>query len=63
VDRRRDRRGLPHEVRFADAFHIVAWAGDALDVVRRETWNAARKGGMSLHARPQGRPLRAVEEP
>jgi len=32
-------------------FHIVAWAGDALDQVRRDTWNAARKGGMSVHAR------------
>jgi transposase len=41
----------PNAVRCADAFHIVAWAGDALDVVRRETWNAARKGGMSVHAR------------
>ncbi len=41
----------PTAVRCADAFHIVAWAGDALDVVRRETWNAARKGGMSVHAR------------
>jgi transposase len=38
-------------VRCADAFHIVAWAGDALDQVRRDTWNAARKGGMSVHAR------------
>lgn len=41
----------PNAVRCADAFHIVAWAGDALDVVRRDTWNAARKGGMSVHAR------------
>jgi transposase len=28
-----------------DPFHIVAWATDALDAVRRDTWNAARKGG------------------
>ena len=41
----------PNAVRCADPFHIVAWAGDALDVVRRDTWNAARKGGMSVHAR------------
>ncbi len=41
----------PNAVRCADAFHIVAWATDALDQVRRETWNAARKGGMSGHAR------------
>jgi transposase len=41
----------PNAVRCADAFHIVAWAGDALDQVRRDTWNAARRGGMSVHAR------------
>jgi len=41
----------PNAVRCADAFHIVAWATDALDQVRRDTWNAARKGGMSGHAR------------
>ena len=41
----------PNAVRCADAFHIVAWAGDALDQVRRDTWNAARQGGMSVHAR------------
>jgi transposase len=27
-----------------DAVHVVAWAGDALDQLRRDTWNAARKG-------------------
>ena len=41
----------PNAVRCADPFHIVAWAGDALDQVRRDTWNAARNGGMSVHAR------------
>jgi len=38
-------------VRCADAFLIVAWAGDALELVRRQTWNTARKAGMSVHAR------------
>jgi len=28
-----------------DAFHIVAWANDAVDVVRRELWNEQRKSG------------------
>jgi len=41
----------PNAVRCADPFHIVAWATDALDQVRRDTWNEARKGGMSAHAR------------
>ena len=34
-----------------DPFHIVAWATDALDEVRRETWNAARRGGDTTLAR------------
>jgi len=34
-----------------DPFHIVAWATDALDVVRRQVWNAARKGGDTALAR------------
>lgn len=31
----------PNAVRCADAFHVVAWAGDALDVERRRAWNTA----------------------
>ena len=34
-----------------DAFHVVQWCTEALDQVRREVWNEARKGGMSTHAR------------
>ena len=34
-----------------DAFHIVKWCTEALDQVRRETWNEARRAGMSAHAR------------
>jgi transposase len=34
-----------------DAFHVVAWAGDALDEVRREVWNAARRAGATALAR------------
>ena len=33
-----------------DPFHIVAWATDALDVVRREVWNTARRSGAGGHA-------------
>lgn len=32
----------PNAVRCADAFHVVAWATDALDEVRRDAWNEAR---------------------
>ena len=34
-----------------DPFHIVAWAGDALDEVRREVWNEARRAGATGHAK------------
>ena len=32
----------PDAVRCADAFHVVAWAIEALDVERRRAWNEAR---------------------
>ena len=32
----------PNAVRCADAFHVVAWATEALDEVRRQAWNEAR---------------------
>ncbi len=35
----------PGAVRCADPFHLVAWATDALDEVRRQVWNEARRGG------------------
>ncbi len=34
-----------------DSFHVVSWATEALDEVRREVWNQARKGGMRQHAK------------
>jgi transposase len=40
-------------VRCADPFHIVKWATEALDEVRRQAWNAARRrpGGTSSQGR------------
>jgi transposase len=35
----------PHAARCVDPFHVVQLATDALDVVRREVWNEARKQG------------------
>ena len=32
----------PHAVRCADPFHVVKWATEALDEVRRAAWNTAR---------------------
>ena len=43
----------PNAVRCADPFHIVKWATEALDDVRRQAWNAARSrpGGRSNRVR------------
>jgi transposase len=41
----------PQAVLCLDPFHIVRWATDALDQVRRQTWNAARRGGQPALAR------------
>ena len=41
----------PNAVRCLDPFHVVAWAADALDEVRRQTWNAARRAGQRGVAR------------
>lgn len=37
----------PNAVQCADPFHIVAWATDALDEVRRQAWNDARRAGQT----------------
>ena len=43
LDRRgRGRPSGPNAVQCADPFHVVAWATDALDEVRRQAWNDAR---------------------
>jgi transposase len=34
-----------------DAFHVVQWATDALDVVRRQVWNDARRAGQTALAK------------
>ena len=34
-----------------DAFHVIKWATDALDVVRRQVWNDARRAGQTAIAR------------
>jgi transposase len=42
----------PNAVRCADPFHVVAWATEALDEVRRQAWNTARG---AVHRRRAGR--------
>jgi transposase len=47
----------PNAVRCADPFHVVKWATDALDEVRRAAWNDARKAARSNEtSRARGRP-------
>ncbi len=41
----------PRAEQCADPFHVVAWATEALDEVRREAWRDARRSG---HTRPEG---------
>jgi transposase len=42
---------LPGAVRCVDPFHVIALATDALDEVRREVWNEARRAGHDQLAR------------
>ena len=50
----------PNAVRCADPFHVVRWATDALDAVRREAWNSARRAasGSNRAGRAHGQPRR-----
>jgi transposase len=42
---------LPNAARCVDPFHVVQLATDALDEIRREVWNEARKAGQTAVAR------------
>jgi transposase len=42
----------PGAVRCVDPFHVIQLATDALDAVRREVWNEARR--LRLTGRPAG---------
>jgi len=42
---------LPNAVRCVDPFHVIQLATDALDEVRREVWNEARRAGQDQLAR------------
>lgn len=46
----------PNAVRCADAFHVVARATDALDMVRRQAWNDARAPARGEGKAARGRP-------
>ena len=46
----------PGAVRCADPFHVVKWATEALDDVRRQAWNDARALARTEPKRGRGRP-------
>jgi transposase len=41
----------PQAIQCLDPFHVVAWATQAIDEIRRELWNAARHAGEAGRAR------------
>ena len=45
------RERCPNASLCLDPFHVVSWATDALDEVRREVWNAARQAGQTGQAK------------
>jgi transposase len=58
LDRQGRQGTLPERDQCADAFHVVGWATDALDEVRRTAWNDARAVARSEGRRRAGRPRR-----
>jgi transposase len=42
---------LPDAVRCVDPFHVIQLATDALDEIRREVWNDARRAGHTVAAK------------
>ncbi len=49
-------KNCPSAVRCADPFHVVRWATEALDEVRRQAWNDARRLARATEKRGLGRP-------
>lgn len=53
----------PQADRCIDPFHVVEWAMEALDDVRRAAWNDARKSAKQATKRKRGRPHKGAEVP
>lgn len=53
------KRYIPHATRCIDGFHVVTWAMEAMDAVRKEIWNEAHREFIALKKganRGRGRP-------
>ena len=53
----------PNAQRCVDPFHVVSWATDALDQVRREAWSEAHRQAKSLPKHKPGRPAKGETAP
>jgi transposase len=54
----------PNAIRLLDAFHIVSWATDELDNVRKRIWNEVRKDEVKTkEKRRRGHPKKGEEKP
>ena len=53
----------PNAQRCIDPFHVVSWATDALDQVRREAWAEAHRQAKSQPKRKPGRPAKGETPP
>ena len=49
---------VPHATRCVDTFHVVQWATDLLDEVRRQAWREAAAKAKAAPRRKAGRPRR-----
>ena len=52
---------IPHAERCIDGFHVVSWAIEAMDELRKELWHAANKERVSQPKRNRGRPKKGAE--
>lgn len=53
----------PNAQRCVDPFHVVSWATDALDQVRRQAWSEAHRQAKALPKRKPGRPPKGESQP
>ncbi len=51
----------PNATRCIDPFHVVSWATDALDQVRREAWAEAHRQAKAAPKRGKGHPTKGTE--
>lgn len=54
---------LPHAVRRIDGFHVIQWAVDCMDELRKRVWREANKEKKEQSKRKVGRPKKGEEKP